>query len=543
LIKNITLILIIFSFISCQNSQDVDSIFYNAKIYTVDDAFSVKEAMAIMDGKILEVGSTEDILNAYKSENQVNLEGKYVYPGINDAHAHLYGLGQNLRGVNLKETKSFEEIVQRIVDYQKTYQSEFILGRGWDQNDWQEKDFPAKDTLDILFPDTPIALTRIDGHAMLVNQKALDLAGIDENTKAEGGAILKKDGQLTGVLVDNPMGLIDSVIPPLSKTDIEEALAKAQQIALQNGLTSLTDAGLSKEVILTIKEMHEKGDLKIRINAMVSNTQEDIDYFLEQGIVKTPRLRVGSVKVYADGALGSRGAALKEPYTDQANHFGAMVIGLDDFDGLANTLAQSEYQMNTHAIGDSANAVVLRTYQKYLNDKPNRRWRVEHAQVLDPSEYSYFSKNILPSVQPTHATSDMYWAEDRLGEERVKHAYAYKRLLKEAEILPLGTDFPVEKVNPMLTFFAAVSRQDTEGFPANGFQPQNALTREETLKGMTIWAAYGAFEEDEKGSLETGKYADFIILEEDLMNVEMSRVPEIKVQKTYIDGELVFIDK
>jgi predicted amidohydrolase YtcJ len=537
--KTLSIVLLIL-IISCNNQQQADLLIYNANIYTVDDSFSVKEAMAIMDGKILEVGSTEDILNSYQSDNQLDLNGKHIYPGINDAHAHLYGLGQNLRGVDLKETKSIEEIVQRIVDYQKKYNSDFILGRGWDQNDWEVKDFPTKDTLDLLFPDTPIALTRIDGHAMLVNQKALDLAKIDENTEAKGGAILIKNRKLTGVLIDNPMAKVKAVIPPLTKEDIKEALSKAEAIALQNGLTSLTDAGLPKDVIMTIKEMHKNGELKIRINAMVSNTQEDIDYFLNEGIIKTPRLRVGSVKVYADGALGSRGAALKEAYSDQANHFGAMVISLENFDKLANKIAQSEYQMNTHAIGDSANAVVLRTYQKYLNDKPNRRWRVEHAQVLDPSEYDYFSKNILPSVQPTHATSDMYWAEDRLGEERVKHAYAYKRLLEEAEILPLGTDFPVEKVNPMLTFFAAVSRQDTEGFPENGFQPQNALTQEEALKGMTIWAAYAAFEEDEKGSLESGKYADFIVLDEDLISIDIEKVPSIQVQKTYINGELVF---
>lgn len=538
--KTIFIFFISLFILSCDSSEPVDLIIHNAKIYTLDEDFSIKEAMAVKNGKILEVGTTEDILKNYQSNQTLDLDGKFVYPGLNDAHAHLYGLGENLRGVDLKDTKSFKEIVQRIVDYQEKFKSEFIIGRGWDQNDWAVKNFPTKDTLDLLFPDTPIALTRIDGHAMLANQKALDLAGIDENTKAEGGAILKHDGKLTGLLVDNPMGKIDAVVPPLTKDDIKEALSKAEAIALQNGLTSLTDAGLSKEVILTIKEMHDNNELKIRINAMVSNTQDDIDYFLNEGIVKTPRLRVGSVKVYADGALGSRGAALKEPYSDQANHFGAMVIGLEDFDDLAKKLVKSEYQMNTHAIGDSANAVVLRTYQKYLNDQPNRRWRVEHAQVLDPTEYGYFSKNILPSVQPTHATSDMYWAEDRLGEERVKHAYAYKRLLDEAEILPLGTDFPVEKVNPMLTFYAAVSRQDTKGFPEDGFQAQNALSRQEALKGMTIWAAYGAFEEDEKGRLEPGKFADFIILEEDLMTIDISQVPEIEVQQTFINGELVY---
>lgn len=538
--RQLAFVLICVLICSCSQPEQADLIIYNAKIYTVDQDFSTRQAMAVKEGKILMLGSTDEILAKFNADEEIDLTGKFVYPGINDAHAHLYGLGENLRGVNLKETKSYDEIVQRIVDYQKEFNSKFILGRGWDQNDWEVKDFPVKDTLDLLFPDTPIALTRLDGHAMLVNQKALDLAGIDDSTIVKGGEIIKKDGKITGVLVDNPMSLIDAIIPTLSKNEIQEAMTKAEAIALQNGLTSLTDAGLSKNVIMTIKEMYDNNTLKIRINAMVSNTQEDIDYFLEKGIVKTPRLRVGSVKVYADGALGSRGAALKEPYSDQHNHFGAMVVGLDDFDGLAKKLAETEYQMNTHAIGDSANAVVLRTYEKYLNNRPNRRWRVEHAQVLDPAEYGYFSKNILPSVQPTHATSDMYWAEDRLGEERIKHAYAYKRLLQEAEILPLGTDFPVEKVNPMLTLYAAVSRKDTEGYPENGFQPQNALSREEALRGMTIWAAYGAFEEDEKGSLEKGKYADFIVLNEDLMSIEIEKVPEVEVQMTFIDGELVY---
>ncbi len=538
--KNIISLVLLLFLMSCQDKINVDLIIHNAKIYTVDSVFSIQEAMAVKNGKIEILGSTEDILKNYESPTTIDFKGKYVYPGFNDAHAHLYGLGQNLNQVNLFETKSFEDIVKRIQEFQDINKLDFIVGRGWDQNDWLDKSFPTKDTLDLLYPNTPIALTRIDGHAMLVNQKALDLAQINPDTKVDGGEIKKVDGQLTGVLIDNPMSKIKTIIPPLSNEEIKQALQKAQDIVLQNGLTSLTDAGLPKNVIEIIQKMQEEGELKIRINAMVSNNIEDINYFVNKGIIKTPRLRVGSVKVYADGALGSRGAALKEPYSDKANHFGAMVISLKDFDQLAKKLSQTEFQMNTHAIGDSANAVVLKTYNKYLNEKPNRRWRVEHAQVLDPNEYQYFSKNIIPSVQPTHATSDMYWAEDRLGKERIKHAYAYKNLLNQAGILPLGTDFPVEKVNPLLTFYAAVSRQDTKAYPEDGFQSQNALSRKETLKGMTIWAAYAAFEEDIKGSLEQGKFADFVVFNKDLMSMPIYEIPNLKVQHTFINGEEVY---
>jgi len=538
--KFLNLLILSLFFLSCQNKTEVDAVYYNATIYTVDDDFSTVEAMAIKNGKVVATGTTDEVLSNYNSKAMVDVDGKYIYPGINDAHAHLFGLGANMRGVDLKGTTSYKEIVQRLVDFKTKTNSAFILGRGWDQNDWENKAFPTKDTLDVLFPDTPVALTRIDGHAMLVNQKALDLAGITNDTYVEGGEIIKKDGEITGVLVDNPMDMVGRIIPPLTKQEVKEALLKAQSIALMHGLTSLTDAGLPRKVIEVIEDMYDEGTMKLKMNIMVSNTMEDIDHFLERGVIKTPNLRVGSVKVYADGALGSRGAALKQPYSDQHNHFGAMVIGLDNFDDLAYKLSKTDYQMNTHAIGDSANSVVLKTYKKHLKDKPNKRWRVEHAQVLDPAEYDYFSKNIIPSVQPTHATSDMYWAEDRLGEERVKHAYAYKKLLDVAGVLPLGTDFPVEDVNPMLTFYAAVSRQDTEGYPENGFQKQNALSREEALIGMTKWAAYAAFEEDEKGSLEKGMYADFIILEQDLMSVDITKVPDIQVEATYINGEKVY---
>ncbi|MEP3571205.1 MAG: amidohydrolase, partial [Flavobacteriaceae bacterium] len=456
-----------------------------------------------------------------------------------DAHCHFYGLGLNQQVVDLVGTSSFGEIVDRVVAFQKEQPTNFIRGRGWDQNDWKVKEFPTKDKLDELFPDTPIALERVDGHAYLVNQKALDLAGITVNTQVEGGEIVKKGGKLTGVLVDNPMALIDAVTPkPTRKTQIQ-ALKDAEQLCLDYGLTTVDDAGLHRHTIELIDSLQGTGDLSIRVYAMVSNTQENLDYYLEKGIVKTDRLNVRSVKVYGDGALGSRGATLKKPYSDKENHFGAMVTPVEQIQLLAERIAASEYQMNTHAIGDSANVVVLKAYEKVLVDKEDRRWRVEHAQVVSETDFDYFENGIIPSVQPTHATSDMYWAEDRLGAERIQGAYAFKKLLNRAGRVALGTDFPVEQVSPFLTFYAAVARQDLEKFPEDGFQMKDALTREETLKGMTLWAAYSNFEEDEKGSIEVGKFADFVILSDDIMTIPIDAIPNLRAEQVFVAGNKV----
>ena len=398
------------------------------------------------------------------------------------------------------------------------------------------KEFPTKDKLDELFPDTPVALERVDGHAYLVNQKALDMAGITTETQTEGGEIVKENGMITGVLVDNPMALVDRVIPEASLEQKIQALKDAEKIALDYGLTTVNDAGLPRDIIELIDSLQQADELSIRVYAMVSNYPENLDYFLNKGIIKTDELNVRSVKVYGDGALGSRGAALRAPYSDKPGHFGAMVTPVDQIEALAERIAATDYQMNTHAIGDSANIVVLRAYKKALEGKSDRRWKVEHAQVITPSDFDYFENGIIPSVQPTHATSDMYWAEDRLGEERVKGAYAFKDLLDKAGLVALGTDFPVEQVSPFLTFYAAVARQDLEQYPEGGFQMENALSREETLKGMTIWAAYSNFEEDEKGSIEPGKFADFVVLSDDLMTIPSEEIPNVTAEQVFLGG-------
>lgn len=533
------LILLILQACSFNNKEKAELIVINGNIYTVNENFDKAQAFAVKNGRFLAVGTNEEILKLYESKNVIDAKSQTILPGLIDAHCHFFGLGMAKQNLDLQGSRNFRELVGKVHVYQKEKDAKVIFGRGWDQNDWEQKVFPVKDTLDLLFPDIPVILKRIDGHALLVNQKALELAGIDENTKISGGEIIKKDNEITGVLIDNAMDLVYRVFPEEDKKKSIKALLDAQKNCFSLGLTTVDDAGLDKRTIDLIDSLQQKNVLKIRIYAMVSATEANLDFYLKNGIVKTERLNVRSFKVFADGALGSRGAALKEPYSDRHGHYGAMVTDLLTLKNIAKIIADSEFQMNTHAIGDSANAYLLKTYTDVLSGKSDRRWRVEHAQVISPADFEMY-KLVIPSVQPTHATSDMYWAGDRLGPERIKGAYAYKKLLKTNGIVALGTDFPVEQVNPMLTFYAAVSRKDLKGYPKSGFQLEDALSREETLKGMTIWAAHANFEELEKGSIEKGKMSDFIILDRDIMQVDINSVPESKVLATYLNGEKVF---
>ena len=394
--------------------------------------------------------------------------------------------------------------------------------------------------MDLLYPNTPVILERIDGHAYLVNQKALEIAKIDINTKEDNGTIINKNGKLTGVLIDGPMSLIDRAFGEVSLDDKIKALLSAQEICFKHGLTTVDDAGLSKNVILLIDSLQKQNKLKMRIYAMISNMENDVNYFLKNGPIKTNSLNVRSVKVYGDGALGSRGATLKEPYSDDKHNYGKLVTDIESIKILAKKLSDANFQMNTHAIGDSTINILIKAYSKVLKNKTDPRWRIEHSQIIDRNDLDGYNEKILPSVQPTHATSDMYWAEDRVGPKRIKGAYAYKDLLERSKVIGLGTDFPVEKVNPFHTFYAATARKDLDNYPKGGFEFSNALSREETLKGMTIWAAYLNFEEKEKGSIEKGKFADFIIIDRDIMKVETSKTPNTKVLKTYLSGELVY---
>ena len=532
----------VFSLISCSQKQKADLLVYNATLYTVDSSFSIAEAMVVGDGKILAVGKLSDIEKKYDTKDKIDAQGKFIYPGFIDAHAHFVSYGLGLQEANLVGTNSWEEILQRLSDFAKGLPKEqWLIGRGWDQNDWLVKDFPSNDKLNELFPDRPVLLSRIDGHAAIANQKALDMAGIKAGYTLTGGEVEVKNGKLTGLLVDNAADLISTKIPLPTKEQYKKALLDAERNCFAMGLTTIDDCGLSYQVVDMIKDLQDKGDLKMRLYIMLSDAKPNFNYLEKKGIIKTDRLNVRSFKVYGDGALGSRGACLIQPYSDKPGHYGFLLSKPEHFDSVANWISQKGFQMCTHAIGDSGNRAMLKVYAKYLKGKNDLRWRIEHAQVVNQNDFNLFGENsIIPSVQPTHATSDMYWAGDRLGNERVKGAYAYKQLLQQNGWLPLGTDFPVEDISPFKTFYAAVVRKDAKGWPDGGYQIENALTREEALSGMTIWAARSNFEEKEKGSLEPGKFADFIILDKDIMKAGDNELLQINILKTFLGGEKVY---
>ncbi|MEJ0102111.1 MAG: amidohydrolase [Bacteroidota bacterium] len=543
--KNPLAVITLLLMLSCSQKEKIDLLVYNATVYTIDSSFSMAEAIAVKDGKIIETGKSADLQNKYEAKEKADAGGKFIYPGFIDAHAHFFGYGLGLQTANLTGTESWEDILHRLSDFAKGLsKDEWLIGRGWDQNDWAVKDFPTNEKLNELYPDRPVFLTRVDGHAAIVNQKALDLAGIKAGEKLTGGEVEVKNGKLTGILIDNAVDLVSSKIPSSTEAQYKEALMDAQQNCFAVGLTTIDDCGLSYEAVLYIDSLQKKGDLKMRIYAMLSDSKPNYDFIFKNGKIKTDRLNVRAFKVYADGALGSRGACLLQPYTDKPQWSGFLLSAQPHFDSVANIISQKGFQMCTHAIGDSGNRTMLTIYAKYLKGKNDLRWRIEHAQVINEQDFNLFGENnIVPSVQPTHATSDMYWAADRLGNERVKGAYAYKQLLQQNGWIPLGTDFPVEDISPFKTFYAAVIRKDAKGWPADGYQKENALTREEALRGMTIWAAKANFEENEKGSLEKGKFADFVILDKDLMKTGEKDLLNIKVLKTFSGGEEVYKSK
>ncbi len=540
--KQHPLVLLAMVLFSCHTRQAADLILYHAKIYTVDSAFSTAQAIAIKDGKILATGTDEAIRGSYTAPKTLDLGGQFIYPGFIDAHAHFVRYGESLFTASLFGSTSTEEMVQRVKQFADAHPGlGWIQGRGWDQNKFPGKAFPDNTELNRLFPSTPVVLGRVDGHALLANAKALELAGVHPGQKISGGAIETIGGRLTGILIDNAQQLVGREMPVLSPAEAWQRLDAGQQKCFAQGLTTVTDCGLNRIDIERVDSLQRAGKLKMRVYVMLSDNKENLDHYLDKGPYKTDLLYIKGVKAYADGALGSRGACLLSPYDDKPGWQGFLLSPPAHFDSLAARLAGTEWQLCTHAIGDSANRVILQVYNKYLKGKNDRRWRIEHAQVIDAQDFGLFGQaSVIPSVQPTHATSDMYWAGERLGPVRLKGAYAYKQLLEQNGWIPLGTDFPVEDISPIKTFLAAVFRVDAKGYPTGGFQPENALSREETIRGMTIWAAKADFLEKETGSLEAGKTADLVILDKDLMEVPAAAVLQAKIVSTYAAGVKVF---
>jgi predicted amidohydrolase YtcJ len=528
---------------ACSKRQKADLIIANATIYTIDSSFSKANSMAISEGKIIAIGSKQEVESNFYSDNRIDAAGKFIYPGFIDPHCHFSGYGLTLGSASLSGSKSWDEVVERLVEHQKEFPSEWVQGRGWNQNEWNIKEFPNKDLLDKAFPNNPVFIVRIDGHAAVANSLALKIAGVDEKTKKEGGELIEKNGKLTGVLVDNAIELVRVKIPEVQKSFKEKALLKAQENCFAVGLTSVSDAGMDLQDVLLVDSLQRTDNLKMRIYAMLNPTDENVNHFLSKGVYTNDRITVRSIKLFVDGALGSRGALLLQPYTDAPDTKGLQVESTDNLTKFCEIAFKAGYQVNTHCIGDAAVRLMLDIYSHFLKSQNDLRWRIEHAQVVDPSDLPKFGKyNVIPSVQTTHATSDMNWADERLG-SRIKFAYAYQDLLKQNGWLANGSDFPVESINPLFGFYAGVARKDLMDKPIDGFQMENALTREQALRAMTIWAAKANFEEDFKGSLEPGKYADFVILNTDLISAPTSDLPNSKVISTFVGGELVYQSK
>ncbi len=537
--------LVLFLSTSCITKTKVDLIIHNATIYAVDEENTMHEAMAVKAGKIVAVGKENQILNKYSATEKIDAQNQFIYPGFIDAHCHFLGYGLTLQKVNLIGCQSFDEVIHRCIDFEKVNQSDWLTGRGWDNTIWRDKSFPSKEQLDIEFPNKPVLLRRVDGHAAIANQVALDLANIHIGTKVSGGTIGIKDGKLSGILVDNAVDLVLDIIPKPTLKEKKKALLAAQRNCFEVGLTTIDDAGLGKEDVELIEKLHQTEELKMRIYAMLTDSEENFGYYLDTvgEPFKTDRLTVNAFKFYGDGALGSRGACLLRPYSDVTDSatYGMLLRDTAYFQKYAAILYEKGFQMCTHAIGDSTARFILNTYARELKGTNDRRWRIEHAQVIDSADFRLFGDySIIPSVQPTHATSDMTWAFLRLGKKRIRFGYAYQNLLHQNGWLPLGTDFPIEGIDPLTTFYAAVARKNKDGLPKNGFQIENALSRIQALKGMTIWAALSNFEEETKGSLEVDKFADFVILNRDILTVEEDALLKARVTATYINGEKVF---
>ena len=523
-------------------NERVDLLVHNANVYTVNENFDKATAFVVKNGRFLEVGG-EDLIDRYKPTNVVDAQGLPIYPGFIDSHCDFIGLGLNRFKVNLSGSENIDEIISRLIKHQASFDQKYLYGIGWDQQKWGSENFPDNKKLNEAFPDIPVVLEGDDRHFTLANEKALEMADINKLTKVEGGKILRHEGELTGILIDNAVKLIDKIKPEFSRENQIQALIAAQDICFENGLTTVDQDGISKKQILLIDSLQRKKLIKIRIYAMIENNFESMDYFFKKGGIKNELLNVNSVEVNIDGVLSSRGAALKENYSDLPKYNSQLIVNKDSLNSIAELLFENSFQMNALAFGDAANQMVLDTYNSYLSDSEDPRWRIEHINVISKEDISKFNSKIIPSIQPSQALSQMKWARLRLGDERIKDAFKYKDLLDWSGVLALGSNSPFEKISPLNTFYTAVTRGSEKQDLSNGFQMENSLSRYEALMGMTIWGAYANFEEKDKGSIEAGKFADFIFLDRDIMTVDMMLVPKARVVATILNGKIVFSNR
>ncbi len=575
-LKSILFLFILITLTSC-SSEMPDRVFYNGKIYTLDDKNSIFEAVAVKDGLIYDLDTSEELLKKYSDVEKIDLKNSIMLPGFIDAHGHITGYGENLLQIDLVGTNSQEEIAELVNKKAKQVEKgKWILGIGWDQNDWQDKSWPDHRILDKAAPDHPVALTRIDGHALWVNKKALELAGINKSTPNPDGGEIKKDkiGNPTGVLIDNAMNLVYKIIPPPTEEELINTILVSARNLIKYGITSVHDMGVGERTIQIYKKLADDGLLPIRIHAYVDGIGETWEKYLQEGKLVgygNNFVNVDGIKLFVDGAMGSRGALMSEPYQDDPDNYGLLLLSEDEIYKVSKDALQKGLQVATHAIGDSGNFLVLNAYEKAINElyPADHRLRIEHVQVIKPEDAKRLAKlKVIPSMQPVHATSDMPWAEARLGPERVKWSYALRMVLNESKMIAGGSDFPVENPSVLEGIYAAVRRQDKNGLPRNskdvemlvrekkwviskegitnpanfenGWYPDQKLTIEEAMKCFTKWAAYAVFEENKKGTIEIGKWADFTVIDKDIFKIEPKEILNTNVVMTIVNGKVVY---
>jgi predicted amidohydrolase YtcJ len=533
-----------------QRQQPGKILIHNAQIYTMERDFSTAVAMLFdRSGKIHKLGDEKAMLKTYPDARRINLHGKTVIPGLIDSHAHLYQLAISQSQAQLYGTTSIEEVIRRLREHERRLNDgDWLLGGGWDQNDWPVKAFPDRKDLDMAFPDRPVWLSRIDGHAAWANSAALamvdrDLSG---DWQPQGGHIYRDvNDKASGVLVDGAMALVQKIVPEISPELLLASLDLVLQQMLSLGLTGVHDLGINQSALELYQQRIAAGQFPTRVYAFADGVGETMDWLCGNGAFEdeSGRLTMRAVKLYIDGAMGSRGAALLADYTDDAGNSGLLFMSADDLEASIDKALACGLQVGVHAIGDRGNRVALTALESSIERYPENpgRHRIEHAQTVTAADIPRFSKSdIIAAMQPTHATSDMYWIEDRLGPQRVLDAYTWRSLIDSGVRLALGSDFPVEQVNPMLGIHAAVTRQDVKGWPQGGWYPQENLSREEAVRGFTLDAAYAGFMENSVGSLAAGKRADFIVLDKNIFEVEASEIHSIKVLQTWLDGEVVY---